>query len=43
MEDGRRVDLVAEVLDQQLLDFIGRPMGNGAAWCWSSGRASRRA
>jgi len=28
MEDGRRVDLVGEVLDQQLRDFIGRPMGN---------------
>lgn len=28
MEDGRRVNLVVEVLDQQLRDFIGRPMGN---------------
>jgi hypothetical protein len=28
MEDGRRVDLVGQVLDQQLRDFINRPMGN---------------
>ena len=28
IEEGRRVDLVGEVLDQQLRDFIGRPMGN---------------
>jgi sporulation protein YlmC with PRC-barrel domain len=28
MDEGRRVDLVGEVLDQQLVDFIGRPMGN---------------
>jgi sporulation protein YlmC with PRC-barrel domain len=27
MTDGRQIDLVAEVLDQQVLDFIGRPMG----------------
>jgi sporulation protein YlmC with PRC-barrel domain len=27
MEDGRRIDLVGEVLDQRLVDFIGRPMG----------------
>lgn len=25
--EGRQLDLVGEVLDQQLLDFIGRPMG----------------
>jgi sporulation protein YlmC with PRC-barrel domain len=27
MTQGRHYDLVAELLDQQLLDFIGRPMG----------------
>lgn len=28
MEDGQQVDLVAEILDQQLMDFIRRPMGS---------------
>lgn len=28
LDDGRRLDLVSEVLDQQLVDFIHRPMGN---------------
>lgn len=27
IEEGRELDLVGHVLDQQLLDFIGRPMG----------------
>src|SRR3954468_11339454 len=27
IEEGREYDLVGHVLDQQLLDFIGRPMG----------------
>jgi len=27
MDDARVVDLVGEVLDQRLVDFIGRPMG----------------
>ncbi|MBV9110347.1 MAG: hypothetical protein JO306_13125 [Gemmatimonadetes bacterium] len=27
IDDGRELDLVTEVLDQQMLDFIGRPMG----------------
>lgn len=27
IEEGRELDLVADVLDQQMLDFIRRPMG----------------
>jgi hypothetical protein len=27
MDDGHALDLVNEVLDQRLVDFIGRPMG----------------